>query len=120
MSVTNDSIVLNEQQRVSIYAQYTCTTTGTGATLDLTIYPLKSFSLQAVGSGGTPTLWTAILEGSIDGVNFDTLATSTNVIGINVIVSLGSTTVPVRYIRPRITVLTLGGSSGLILHILGA
>ena len=107
------------QHSTSVYTVYGFTATGTGDTVDLTVFPMKSFSMQVTGTGGTPTLWTAILEGSLDGTNFDTILTHTNVVGINVVMSTGSAFTTMRYIRPRVTVLTLGGASAANVHIAG-
>lgn len=101
-----------------LFAEISCTTTGTGEIFDLSFQPLRLFSLQASVPSGIPISWTVILEGSINGSQFDTILTSTNVVGLSVLQI--SSPVLVRFVRARVTSLILGTSPSLTVDILGA
>jgi len=95
----------------------TFTTTGIGATYTPSI-SYRSFALQVKGTGATPTLWTVILEGSIDGVNFSTIMTHTQAI-LETILWTGTNFYPIIAYRVRTPVLTLGGASNIVVTLLG-
>lgn len=52
--------------------------TGTHTVVDMSTGPMSSFGLQAK-LGAAVTAWTLLLEGTIDGTNWDTILTHTNV-----------------------------------------
>ena len=92
--------------------------TGSGQTIDAHLSPVREFGIQVAAVGGTPTLWTIILEGSLDGTNFSTILTHTQALGLGVI--LWSTVpAPVSYFRTRCSVLTLGAASSATAYVLG-
>lgn len=102
--------------------QDTFTATGNGVTLDRAGYPGARFALQVTGTltqVGT-TVWTVILEGSLDGVTFTTILTHTypaTADGATVWQSAGVQT-PCRYMRTRCSALTLGTATNIISNIL--
>lgn len=99
----------------------TYTATGTGAVLALTSKPLKSFALSVKGTGAAPTSFTVLLQGSLDGLNWTTLLTASNIApgdGGTVWQAVGAST-PVTYIRTNTTGLTLGGASNIVVRALG-
>lgn len=98
--------------------QDTFTAAGNGTTVDVSTKPLKSFAITGAQTG-TVTSWTLILEGSLDGTNFTTMVTHTNVIGNNVIVFSGANLYPVMYIRVRCSAIVLGVGTSVTSTILG-
>jgi hypothetical protein len=96
----------------------TFTTTGTGMVLSTSqSFDQYAIQVQIVGIP-TLTLWNVVLEGSLDGVNFSTILTSTNILGQGVI--WGSAMIaPSLYIRSRVVSLTLGSATNIIVTILG-
>lgn len=97
----------------------TFTATGNGTTVDCSKQPVESFGIQITSTGGTPTLWTVVLEGSLDGTNFTTILTHTNILGINVSLWSGAVLSPCLYFRSRVSVLTLGGATNITATIIG-
>jgi len=85
------------------------TATGNGTPLDMTLSPQNMYALQVVVPSGIPVLWTVILEGSLDGLNWDTLISHTEALGIAKIVF--SPSPPTSWMRFRVPVLSLGTSS---------
>jgi hypothetical protein len=81
--------------------------TATGVTLDLHGSPCKYFSLQATGVGGALTLWTILLEISLDGSAWTTLLTHATATLDGITLS-GSSATPALYARARATSITLG------------
>lgn len=92
----------------------TYTATASGTTIDVTGNPMKYFSIQTVATGAV-TSWTILLEGSIDGTNFFTIATSTNAAPV----PTGILAQPVRYFRSRCSAIVLGVGTNVIAYILG-
>jgi len=96
----------------------TFTTTGTGTVLTTSL-SFDQYALQ-VQVVGTPTLttWIVVLEGSLDGVNYSTILTSTNILGQGVV--WGSAMVaPTLYVRSRVVSLVLGLATNITVTILG-
>jgi hypothetical protein len=91
----------------------------TGVTADVSTIGLSSFALQVTGTGGTPTLWTVVLEGSLDNVTFTTILTSTQALGNGGIIWSGATLSPVLYFRSRVSTLTLNLATSIVAKILG-
>jgi len=116
MAVSTNEVTSKQCHAASIYASFNFTTTGTSEEIDCTERPISQFSIQATSSG-SPTLWTAILEGSINGSNWDSMITNTNVIGLNIIqvTPIG----PVRYFRVRVTSLTLLSAPSININVFG-
>jgi hypothetical protein len=74
-----------------------------------TARPANKFTLQVKGVAVAATSWTVLLEGSLDGVNFTTLATHN--------ATDGSTIFAVdkvcSWVRPNCTALTLGSATSI-------
>lgn len=67
--------------------------------------PFATYAVSVKGTGGVPTSWTVVLEGSLDGVNFTTLTTHNAADGSTVWDTAGKATL---FVRPNVTALTLG------------
>lgn len=95
----------------------TFATAGSGVIIT-TPSPVKSFSLS-VKPTGVVVSWTVVLEGSLDGENFTTILSHTNLVGANVCLFSGSNLFPCLYFRARCTALVLGLGTNIITTILG-
>ena len=118
---STEATLLSMAPLINAYAYRTDTFTGTttGVTVDTSGTPLKWFSVQVSGTGGVPTLWTVVLEGSLDGVNFSPILTHTNTTGNGSVLWLGSNPATSRYFRSRVTGLTLGPATNIVVSVLG-
>lgn len=86
-------------------------TTGNGITIDTSVSPLKSFSIQ-VDITGTVSVWDVRLEGSLDNINFTQILQHTNSTGDGITIYSGSILSPSLYFRARCAGFTgLGGAS---------
>ena len=104
---------------VSAQRSDTFTTTSSGVTVDVSSTPLSVFSIAVKGTGGVATIWTALLEGSLDGTNFTTILAHTNVTGDGLSLFIGASAAPSRYFRSRCSALTLGPASNIVVNICG-
>jgi len=95
------------------------TSAGTGTTFDCSAAPLKNFTLQVSGTGAIATLWTVLLEGSIDNVNFTTILIHMTPVGDSICVFTGPNHTPVLYVRTRVITLTLGLATNIKASIVG-
>ena len=118
-ALTTGSNTIGAVNKVTYFRTDTFTGTGNGTSVDATANPIGSFGILVRATGGTPTLWTLVLEGSIDGTNFSTILTHTNTLGLNVNLWSGALISPCRYFRSRVVALTLGGASNIISDIVG-
>lgn len=119
--------VTGAEQRYSTTTD-TYTSPGNGTTLGGTIandqtvpfyFPMKTFSIQVVPTG-VVTSWDVRLEGSLDGVKFDTILTHTNSSpGADKLVVSGATLAPVLYFRSRCEALVLDEGTDIVVSILG-
>jgi len=92
---------------------------GNGGTIDTSLAPLKVFSLNVKGVGGTPTAWAVVLEGSLDGVNWTTILTHNQLTPLGQTISSGSNNDPSLFFRSRCISVTLGTASAITATILG-
>lgn len=97
----------------------TFVSTGNGVTVDASTYSLSNFTLFVIATGAV-SVWTVVLEGSVDGINFTTIAIHTNLIGSSVAVFPGVNITPCLYFRARCSSLTLGLGTNITSIILGA
>jgi hypothetical protein len=98
----------------------TFTSTGNGTAVDASTRPMRSFALQVTGTGATPTSWTVVLEGSLDGTTFTTLITHVNGTNGNGATAWGDAVdTPVLYFRSRVSALSLGSATNIIALVLG-
>lgn len=108
-----------EDTRPFITLTETFTTVTTGATQDVTAFPFTSFCLQATGTGGTPTIWNVVLEGSLDNTNFTTILNHITTTGIGVNAYTGASKFPCLYYRTRVVALTLGAATNISIKTIG-
>lgn len=100
--------------------QDTFTTTGNGALVDVSAQSMSRFGIQVKGTGATPTSWTVVLEGSLNGTDFSTLLTHTNITpGHGLILHSGAMVLPVLYFRARCSALSLGSATNIVVTIVG-
>lgn len=92
---------------------------GNGTVIDCSNAPFSSFAVQVKGTGAAATLWTAVLEGTLDMVNYTTILTHTQAIGDGVVLFLGALPSPVLAYRARVVSLTLGTATNIVVTILG-
>lgn len=97
----------------------TFTVAGNGTVIDCSSEPFSNFSIQAQGTGATPTLWTVVLEGTLDMVNYTTILTHTQATGNAVILFLGALPTPVLAFRARVVSVTLGAATNIVVTVLG-
>jgi hypothetical protein len=97
----------------------TYTTTGTGQIVSNILgFSRYALQVQVTGAGIVPTSWSVFLEGSLDGVNFSTIFTSTDAIKQGVIWG-GAIDAPALYIRSNCAALVLGSATNIVATILG-
>ena len=96
----------------------TYTTTASGTTVDVSSTPMKYWTLACKGTDAAATVWTVVLEGSLDGTNFSTLSTHTNVIGDGVVLWVALVS-PAIYFRTRCSSLTLGPATNVVATVTG-
>lgn len=94
------------------------TTTTNGTIVNVSASPVKYFALQ-VNQTGTITSWTVVLEVSLDGTNFTTILTHTNILGDGMTVYIGTLTASSLYFRSRCSAITLGAGTNVTAIILG-
>lgn len=78
----------------------------------------RTFAIQVKGTGATPSAWNVVLEGSIDGTNYTPILIHTQAL-TELILWSGTNFYPVSSYRIRVTSLTLGGASNIIVTVLG-
>jgi len=96
----------------------TFTTTGNGAIMDISLYPLSKFTITVTATG-VVSAWVVILECSIDGSNFSQIARHTEIIGSGVSIFSGTNLTPSLYFRSRCSSLILGLGTSITATILG-
>jgi hypothetical protein len=97
----------------------TYTAAANGVTVDVTTTPTKFYSVQVKGTGAVATAWSIVLEGSLDGTNFDTILAHDENIGDGKIMFGSASPSPCRYFRSRCVSITLGGATNIVVTILG-
>lgn len=109
--------VINLQQSGPSYtSQDTFTGTGTGNIINATSNPCTQHSIQVVSTNAAATVWTVVLEGSLDGENFTPILTHNTAIGDKVVVFIATS--PCLYVRSNTTSLTLGLATNIVVTIL--
>lgn len=97
----------------------TFTGTGNGTSVDVSTDPLESYAIQVKGTGAAAGAWDVRLEGSLNGVDFTQILAHTNVDGDGVTKFSGTADSPALYMRSRVSGLTLGAATNIIVTILG-
>ena len=90
-----------------------------GVTVDTSVNLAELFGIQVKGTGAAPTTWNVVLEGSLDGTNFSTILTHTNVTGDGAVVWSGSLFSPSLFFRSRVSALNLGSATDIVVTIIG-
>ena len=99
--------------------QDTFTATATGVTVDVSAQGMTQFAMQ-VKQTSTVTSWTVVLEGSLDGTNFQTILTHTKAGNLDGgIIGLAASASPYLYFRSRCSALSLGGGTNIVVTIVG-
>jgi hypothetical protein len=78
----------------------------------------SKFAVQVKGVGGVATAWTVVVEGSIDGVNFTTIATHNTASGDGVLIQVVDK--PCTHWRATLSGLTLAPATALNVNVVGA
>lgn len=94
----------------------TYTTTATGERL-VCVAPKSKFALQVVPNGSV-TSWTVVLEGCLDGENFENILTITGS-GTAITKFTGPNEYPCYYFRSRCTAISLGAGTSIEAIVLG-
>jgi hypothetical protein len=103
----------------STYQLETFTTATTGTLINLTQQAMSRFAMQ-VAETGTVTSWTVVLEGSLNGSNFQELLQHTKAETLNgTILWTGPNLYPVSYLRVRVVAITLGGGTNIQVTLVG-
>ena len=96
----------------------TYTAAANGTTVTVTDRSIKYFAIQCKGTAAGATAWSIVLEGSLDGTNFTTIATHATA-DLDGTVKNVSAAFPVNYFRSRCASITLGGATNVVTTILG-
>jgi hypothetical protein len=97
----------------------TFTATGTGTAVDVSGLGMSQFGIQVKATGAVDS-WTAVVEVSLDGTNYVTVLTHTNLSdGDGAIKWSGANEYPALYFRSHCTELTLGSGTNVIVTIIG-
>lgn len=97
----------------------TYTTVATGTTVNQSTAPVRTFGIAVKGTGSAATSWTVVLEASLDNANFTTILTHKTNVGDGQIFWSGAVLSPSLYFRSRVTALTLGPATNIVVTILG-
>lgn len=92
--------------------------TGNGTTVNASSAPTKDYSIQVKGTGAAATAWDARLECSLNNADFTMIAQHTNVDGDGV-VKFSALPLACLYFRSRVSGLTLGTATNIVVTILG-
>lgn len=94
--------------------------TGSGTTVDVHTGPVKFYSLQVVATGSVSS-WIVVLDCSMDGVNFSSIPNlnATSGSGSGAIQFTGGAPYPCAYFRSRVTTLSLGTGTNIVVTVLG-
>jgi hypothetical protein len=112
-SVHYQLVIPYQQNRSDTY-----TGTGSGTAIDVSSVPCSRMGIQVKGTGAAPTSWTVLLEGSINGTDYDTLATHDTAEGDGGILFV-PLPAPVKKFRSRCSALSLGGATNIVASIIG-
>lgn len=78
----------------------------------------QNFALQVAGRDGAADAWGVDLEGSLDGIHYDTLLTHTTGTGDGKMWFSGNQVYPVLFVRPNVKSLTLGAAGALVVWVM--
>ena len=93
---------------------------GVSPPVDVSDKPVRSFSIQVAGVGGTPTAWSVELQTSLDGVNYSEIMTHDNLTYVSgEVLHSGANLAPTLYFRAEVKTLTLAPATSLTVGIIG-
>ncbi|SRR6266498_4487904 len=115
ISVSGSTVIT---QAASYFSQTIFTAPGNSSIVDATAAPPQWFAFQVAGTGAGASIWTAYIDGSLDGVNFTQVLAHITSTGNGVVVTLGGSPFPSRYFRTRVGTLTLGSATNIVLNVL--
>jgi threonine dehydrogenase-like Zn-dependent dehydrogenase len=95
----------------------TFTATGTGTPVTITAASMDTWALQVNATNGPATSFTVALEGSLDGIDYSTILSTTSTEGV----IWGATDFrrAVLYFRINVTALVLGGATNIVVTVVG-
>ncbi len=96
----------------------TYTVEGNGTAVNVSTHSRQYFAIQVVCSTTTALAWDIVLEGSLNGTNYDTILEHTQANGDAKIIWLNEAA-PCLYFRSRCKSLMLGDSTGVVATIMG-
>lgn len=99
--------------------QDTFVAAASGATVDTSLVPCNRFSLQVKGTGAAPTSWEVVLEGSLNGLQFTTIATHKSGVDADGAVRWQAQATPAKHFRSRVVAVVLGPATNIVVDILG-
>jgi hypothetical protein len=93
---------------------------GVGPAVDVSDRPVRSYSIQVSGVGGSLTDWSVELQTSLDGINFSEIMTHDNISYLDGdVLHSGANIAPALYFRAEVKSLTLGAATSVNVGILG-
>lgn len=99
--------------------QDTFTAAGLGTSVNVSEVPCNRFALQVKGTGAVPTSWEVVVEGSLNGSQYTTIATHKSGIDADGAVRWQSQATPSKYFRSQVVSLVLGSATNIVVDILG-
>lgn len=97
----------------------TYTTAANGTAVDVSAQGFSAFAIGVKGTGAAATAWNVVIEGSIDGTNYSTIATHVNTVHTDGQVLWVGANRPCLYFRSRCVSVTLGSATNIVATILG-
>lgn len=92
----------------------TYTTAANGTAVDVSAQGLAAFAIQVKGTGAAATAWNVVIEGSLDGTNYSTIATHVNTAHTDGQVLWVGASRPCLYFRSRCVSVTLGSATNIV------
>ncbi len=92
---------------------------GNGVTVDVSLIPCNRFALQVKGTGAAPTSWEVVIEGSLNGAQFTTIATHKSGVDADGAMRWQGQPASSKYFRSRVVEVTLGAATDIVVNILG-
>lgn len=93
--------------------------TGPSAVVDISDVPMATWTIQVKGVPVAATLWSVLLEVSLDGVNFSEALNHTSLTGDGINLYSGTTLFLCKYYRINVAALTLGPASSITVSVIG-
>jgi hypothetical protein len=97
----------------------TFTVAANGTAVDVSEVPCNLFAIQVKGTTATPTAWSVVLEGSLNGTQYTTILTHTSTEHSDGATIWKLDGPPIKYFRSRLVSITLGSATNVIATIIG-